>query len=99
MTIRAQIGPIAAERVNDHRPLHPLDSPSLSPHRLAVLAHALLLIDDAHLYGLIDSGPDVDRGRCRQVIDDLARQGIGAASEEIEAAALALMAELGAVRP
>lgn len=97
MTIKAQIAP--NERVNDRRPVHPLDSPSLSPHRLAVLASACLLIDDARLYGLIDSGPDVDRTRCRQIIDDLGRQGIAAAAEEIEAAALALMAELGAVRP
>lgn len=97
MTIKAQTG--VAERVNDRRPAHPLDSPSLSPHRLGVLCAACLLIDDARIYGLIDSGPDVDRARCRQIIDDLQRQGITAASEEIEAAALALMAELGTVRP
>jgi hypothetical protein len=107
MTIQAQTGPGARvpQRVAT-RPLPAFDaavapflSVPMSPHRVGVLAQACLLIDDARLYGLIDSGPDVNRARCEEIIDDLARQGIGAAQEEIEAAALSLMAEFGAVRP
>lgn len=100
MTIKAQTGPAVApaQRVRP-RPLGPLDSLSLTPQRLAALAAACLLIDDARLYGLIESGPEIDRTRCAEILDDLARQGVTPGPEEVEAAALSLMAELGVVRP
>jgi len=39
-------------------------------------AHALLLLDDAKLYGLLTGGPRVDRERCRWTLERGAEQGI-----------------------
>jgi hypothetical protein len=100
MTIKAQTGPgTVAERVHA-RPLPPpLDSPQLPDlRRLATLSAGLLLIDDARLYGLIDSGPDVDRGRCADVLERARRHEIVVDDDEVAAAAVALMAELGVLR-
>lgn len=68
---------------------------ALPPRRLATLTAGLLLIDDARIHGLIDGGPAVDRRRCNAVLRNLRRDGIVPEHDEVSAAALSLMAELG----
>lgn len=70
----------------------------ISPARLAALTAGCLLIDDARLYGLIDSGPQVDRRQCAKVLAELEREGIVPDEEQAANAAIELMAELGMVR-
>lgn len=71
---------------------------TLSLRDLAVLAAGCLLVDDARLYGLIDGDLGIDRQRCRAVLRQAEAAGIVADSDEAAAAALHVMAELGAVR-
>ena len=54
------------------------------------LAHTLLLIDAARLYGLITGGPDIDAARCEEIIDRAQALGITPTDEMIEP----LLAEL-----
>lgn len=70
----------------------------MSLRDLGACAAALLLIDDARLYGLVDGGPEVDRGRCEQVLEELARARVWPTEDEMHAKVLELLAELGAVR-
>lgn len=48
----------------------PLDPQTPEEWQTAVdTADAWLCIDDARSYGLIQGGPEVDRGRCAEVLD------------------------------
>lgn len=90
---RAQTGPGATAQ----RPPC-LPSTSLEPRVLAACAAALLVIDDARLHGLIDDGPIIDRGRCREILTELQSQGVVPDPDEAAVKVLELMAELGEVR-
>lgn len=70
-----------------------------SARTLAANVAALILIDDAQSNGLIDKrGVDIHRLRCETLLAGFRRRGVVPDQEEIEAAAVSLMAELGAVR-
>jgi len=71
----------------------------LSPRELAALAAGVLLIDDARLYGLIEGGPDVDRARCEELLQQAREEGIVPTKDEASDAAIVVMAEIGVVRP
>lgn len=71
---------------------------TLTPHQIATLIAGVLLLDDAKHYGLIDSGPVIDRPRCDAILLRLAARGIRPDPDEAAAKALELMAELGAIR-
>lgn len=77
----------------------PALSDPVAAHELATLAAACLLIDDARIHGLIDAGPEIDRARCRRVIGQAHAEGFIVDQDEVSAAALSLMAELGVLRP
>ena len=47
-------------------------------------AHALLAVDAARAYGLISGGPDVDTGRCAEVLDRAHGMGLAPAEDAIE---------------
>ena len=90
MTIRAQTGPGAIDDLLSHT--------LLSPEQVAVLIAGVLLIDDARMYGLIDSDLVIDRSRCDAILMRLAAAGIKPDVDEAASKALELMAELGAIR-
>lgn len=92
MTTNAQ----TAQRIAA-RPLPPAPGPDLP--RLATLAAALVMIDDARIHGLIDGGPHIDRAQCRRTIGQAHAEGFICDPDEVAAAALSLMAELGVLRP
>lgn len=94
MTIKAQSTAASEPRP---RPLPCAEDPDL--RELAALAAGCLLVSDAAMYGLIDSGPGIDRARCREILAHARRHGIEIAPQEAEAGALSLMASLGVIRP
>lgn len=47
-------------------------------------AHALLTIDAARQYGLIEGGPDCDRERCADILQKAKRCGITPAEDCVE---------------
>ena len=49
-------------------------------------AHVLLTIDAARQYGLIEGGPEIDLGRCVEILRKARRQGITPAVDCIERA-------------
>ena len=63
----------------------------------AVLAAAVLLIDDARLYGFVSGGPGVDRARCDEILHRAeAEHDIFVTADEASDLAVELMAGLNA---
>lgn len=69
-----------------------------SARTLAANCAALLVIDDAQTCGLIDHGLQIHRGRCERLLAGFRRQGLVPDQEEIDAATVSLITELGGIR-
>jgi hypothetical protein len=60
--------------------------------KTALAAEAYLLLDAARYGGFIESGPEIDVQRCEDVIAEARAAGVTYTSDEIEDAALTLIA-------
>jgi hypothetical protein len=76
-----------------------LFSGELSPRDLAALAAASQLLCDAYMDGLIDGGPIIYRARCDELLDQARHAGIVPSEDEVDAALICLLVELGVVAP
>lgn len=47
-------------------------------------AHFFLMLDSARLYGLVTGGPEVDTGRCEELIQEGAERGFVPSADAIE---------------
>lgn len=62
-------------------------------------AHALLVLDSARLYGLITGGPEIDVGRCLDILKRGSERGLVPAPDAVEGLASEMAAERTKGRP